>query len=80
MARNVKTPECGYFTVITAAKYLDLGRKAIYQFIRSGELVATAYGRQYRIAVEDMERFEARRKKLTADRLRQERVGLLIGH
>lgn len=78
MAQNVKTPECGYFTVITAAKYFDLGRKAIYNYIKSGELGATSYGRQYRISVADMERFEERRRKATAEKLRKARVGAFM--
>lgn len=78
MARNLKTPDCGYYTVITAAEYLDLGRKAIYRFIKSGELEATAYGRQYRISVDAMERFENRCKRATTDRLRKMRVGAFM--
>lgn len=67
-----------YYTVTTAAQHLIVSKDVIYSMIASGELPALRIGRQYRISAEDMERFEKRKKKETAEYLRGNRLGAFL--
>jgi len=50
--REIMTPE-------QVAEYLQLGRETIYRYIRNGKLVASRFGRDYRVekkAIDDLMR------------------------
>jgi putative molybdopterin biosynthesis protein len=57
------TPEERAYTTDEVALHLNVSRRSVQQWIKTGKLAAMRFGREYRIEAKDLESFKARAKQ-----------------
>ncbi|MBS5166369.1 MAG: helix-turn-helix domain-containing protein [Butyricicoccus pullicaecorum] len=64
-----------FFTVREVAQRWKMKNGAVYQYIASGRLRASKFGKAWRIELADIERFEDQLRRESGMKLQEHRIG-----